>query len=237
MEKHQNAGKDLHPIFIDLEKAFDRVPRDLIWIALRAQKLPETYVTMIQDMYDGVTTKVKCSSGISEAFSVKVGVHQGSCESPLLFNTVQDFLLKQHAEEAGTTCLLFEGRPKLGALIRAELAYVDVRNCANTRNSYCTTIIAFCFDSSSFVHFCSLTKRGNPFALSYENVTLLNICMYFISTVNACPIGLFFQLRNAKQSGHTSGRNLVENCAKRTGRLEVEAARRLNGHSFPSCSS
>ena len=56
MEKHRDAQKDLHLVFIDLEKAFDRVPRDLIWQALRAQGVPEVYVRTIQDMYDGATT-------------------------------------------------------------------------------------------------------------------------------------------------------------------------------------
>ena len=58
MEKHRDAQKDLHIVFIDLEKAFDRVPRDLIWQALRAQGVPEVYVKTIQDMYDGATTRI-----------------------------------------------------------------------------------------------------------------------------------------------------------------------------------
>ena len=36
-------------------------------------------------MYEGVTTAVKMKEGESEGFEVKVGVHQGSVLSPLLF--------------------------------------------------------------------------------------------------------------------------------------------------------
>ena len=46
-------------IFVDLEKAYDRVPRDIIWWALRKKNVGEEYITVIQDMYDGCTTSVR----------------------------------------------------------------------------------------------------------------------------------------------------------------------------------
>ena len=92
VEKFRDAAKDLHIIFIDLEKAFDRIPRDLIWAALRSHGVPEQYVQIIMDMYKGVTTRIRCTSGTSAPFFVLLGVHQGSVLSPLLFNIVLNFL-------------------------------------------------------------------------------------------------------------------------------------------------
>ena len=80
-----------HPwevVFINLQKAFDRIPRGLVWQALRAQGVPEAYLELVKDMYPDATTEMTTKAGISKPFKVEVGVHQGSVLSPLLFTTV-----------------------------------------------------------------------------------------------------------------------------------------------------
>ena len=77
-------------IFVDLD--YDRVPRDLIWWALRKKNIPEAYITIIQDMCKATTTRVKTRCGLTQYFNIEVGLHQGSTLSPLLFNIVMDML-------------------------------------------------------------------------------------------------------------------------------------------------
>ena len=36
-------------IFVDIEKAYDRVPRDIIWWAQRKKNVGEEYIKIIQD--------------------------------------------------------------------------------------------------------------------------------------------------------------------------------------------
>ena len=64
--------------FVDLEKAFDRVPREIVWWALRRLGVEEWLVTVIRAMHDVVTTAFRMKDVESDRFEVKVGVHQGS---------------------------------------------------------------------------------------------------------------------------------------------------------------
>ena len=82
-EKCREKNNDLHMVFVDLEKAFDRIPRDLIWWCLRKKGVPE-YVRIVQDMYRSCKTKVVHQKGETEYFAIEVGLHQGSALSPLL---------------------------------------------------------------------------------------------------------------------------------------------------------
>jgi len=53
--------------FVDMEKAFDRVPRK--------KELPEIIVTAVMSQYEGAKMRVRVESGISEEFPVEAGVH------------------------------------------------------------------------------------------------------------------------------------------------------------------
>ena len=81
--------------FMDLEKAFDRVPRKVMEWALGKKSLPEVLVKAVMSLYEGSRTKVRVRSGLSEEFGVRVGVHQGSVISPLIFDIVVDAVTEQ----------------------------------------------------------------------------------------------------------------------------------------------
>ncbi|KAI5618310.1 hypothetical protein C0J50_22292 [Silurus asotus] len=86
--KYREGQKELHCIFVDLKKAYDRVPREELWYCMRKSGVSEKYVRVVQDMYEDSVTAVKCAVGTTDWFRVKVGLHQGSALSPFLFAVV-----------------------------------------------------------------------------------------------------------------------------------------------------
>ena len=94
-EKHLAANKPLYFAFVDLEKAFDRVPRKVLWWALRSVGVEEWSIRVIQGMYTNARSRVRVNGQYSEEFGVAVGVHQGSVLSPLLFILVLEALSRE----------------------------------------------------------------------------------------------------------------------------------------------
>ena len=72
--------------FIDLEKAYDRVPSEKLWECLRLVETSECYIRIIKDMYDEATTTVRSAAGLVEEFKVGVGLHQGLALSPFFWH-------------------------------------------------------------------------------------------------------------------------------------------------------
>ena len=44
-------NRAVYMVFIDLEKAYDRVPRQEVWMRNREKGLPDIYVMIVQDIH------------------------------------------------------------------------------------------------------------------------------------------------------------------------------------------
>ena len=76
MEKYRKGQRELHCIFVELEKAYNRVLREELWYCMRKSGLVEKYVRLVQDMYEESETVVRCAVGTKESFKFKVELHQ-----------------------------------------------------------------------------------------------------------------------------------------------------------------
>jgi len=86
-EKFRAKGKKRYFGFVYLEKAFDRVLREVIRWAIRKLGVEEWLVSAVMSTYTGAKTVVRTVYGNSNGFEITVGMHQGSALSPLLFVT------------------------------------------------------------------------------------------------------------------------------------------------------
>ena len=75
MEKYREVQRELHCVFVDLEKTFDRVPREELWYSMRKSGMAEKYVQLVQNMYEGNKTVVRSTVETVESFKVKVGLY------------------------------------------------------------------------------------------------------------------------------------------------------------------
>ena len=75
--EYQKKDKKLFMCFVDMEKAFDRVPRKVMEWAMKKKDLSEVMVCAVLSLYDGAKRRVRVGSTYSEEFEIKVGVHQG----------------------------------------------------------------------------------------------------------------------------------------------------------------
>ena len=91
-EKMLEKKKKVYVAFLDLEKAYDRVPREVVYWCLRRKGVPEQMVRMVQATYKEVTTRVWTDCGEMEEFRIGSGTvrdcTKGLLLSPFLFITI-----------------------------------------------------------------------------------------------------------------------------------------------------
>ena len=99
-EEYRKKERQLYAVFVDLEKAYDRVPRRVVEWALRVEGVPEYLVMAVMATYSEARTAVVVDGELGEPFEVGVGVHQGSVLSPLLFVTVMRAVTTRLGEDS-----------------------------------------------------------------------------------------------------------------------------------------
>ena len=105
-QKYVEKNKKFYHMFVDLEKTFDRAPRWTLRWALKKQVVSEKLVRLVLALYDDSKSWLSAASEMFDAFSVSVGVHQGSALSSLLFNLVIQGAAKNVMREyPGTRCM------------------------------------------------------------------------------------------------------------------------------------
>ena len=93
-------------VFIYLEKVYDIVPRQEVWRCMRDKGVPEKYVMVVQDTYEGARTRVKSSVVLTDTIPVGVRLHQRSSQSQYLFAMIMDALARG-IKDLSPWCILY----------------------------------------------------------------------------------------------------------------------------------
>jgi hypothetical protein len=72
IERCREQKKDMHMLLIDLEKAYDKMPSNVMWWTLQKHKALIKYITLIKDMHDNVATSVQTSDGDTNDFPINI---------------------------------------------------------------------------------------------------------------------------------------------------------------------
>lgn len=94
LEKKIARGEEVHIAFIDLLKAYDNVPRNKLWHALRTIGTNDHLIKIIQEYYHNIIAYIKVGGILSKPIHPTKSLRQGCSLSPLLFNTYVEVALR-----------------------------------------------------------------------------------------------------------------------------------------------
>ena len=113
------SGDSLILVFLDWEKAFDRVDQKEMINAVRRMNVPDEVIKELECMYESIQFRIRDAEGTSTARPQNTGIRQGCPLSPYLFiilmttmfmdihNELGNKAWTKAAEELGTTSLLY----------------------------------------------------------------------------------------------------------------------------------
>ena len=111
--------KNIFGCFVDFQKAFDSVPRNILFGKLLNNGINGKFYDVLTKLYEDDKSCIKIGNKITNTFTSTQGVKQGCTLSPILFNI---FLSDLQNEVEDTECepVEIDASSRLGCLIWAD---------------------------------------------------------------------------------------------------------------------
>jgi hypothetical protein len=100
IQQSMEWNSPLYMIFVDLEKAFDKVNRDEMQKILLKFCIPQKIVNLVQETYRDYSCQVVHNGQKSNPIKTYTGVRQGCTLSPTIFIIVMDIIMRNTVGKA-----------------------------------------------------------------------------------------------------------------------------------------
>ena len=166
------SKQDTYACFVDFRKAFDSVPRELLWSKLSHLGINNNIHASIKALYTKTRSSIKIDNNLSSPIFIKRGVKQGCPLSPTLFNIFINNLIGYSNEEAEGISF---GSCQLNALMYLDdlVLVADKPDSLNkllqALNQWCTdNRMGINPDKTKIIHFRHLKKQISNFLFTCE---------------------------------------------------------------------
>ena len=85
IRKRKEHSMETWVLLLDLVKAFDRVPRELLWLVMERFGFPKLIIRLLKALHEKVLVNFEVE-GVKKVIESIIGVKQGDLLGPILFN-------------------------------------------------------------------------------------------------------------------------------------------------------
>ena len=118
VEKAREFNLPTYLCFVDYTKAFDKIKWNLLWKIMEEMGTPQHLISLIRNLYENNTAKVRVDQTYSDKFRTCTGVRQGCILSPILFNIYSEHIMRRVLQE-------WPGGISIGGKRISNLRYAD----------------------------------------------------------------------------------------------------------------
>ena len=160
MEKSHDYKKPLYICFIDIQKAYDSVNRDLLWQICKHYGLTNKTVPMLQLLHTNTKARIRINGDLSNSFNAGTGLLQGGVTSCILFNIPFDFIMRRVIDKANMMCVTV-----------SELAFRSNDFCHAIRDNYEYLHVLTLMYVDDLVTMCNNALDLEIFIQSFEKIS------------------------------------------------------------------